>query len=262
MINTWTGLGWIFSQAPQAKFLRTLLLPLMRWTFQRRGVWSIFLNEGDLKHFKTLGLVMPGHTEMIPGSGVDTKQFSPSLGAKPEPPIVLMASRLLWDKGVKEFLEAAQIHKNSVKARFWLAGELDPGNPGSIPHQTLEAWRRNEVVEFLGRQEDMSHLLRLASIAVLPSYHEGVPPFLLEAMACGLPVVATDIPGCRIVVESGVNGLLIPPRNPKVLADAIERLLTHQGLREQMGRAGREKHWHDLIEGSSFRSGLKCMTVS
>lgn len=127
-----------------------------------------------------------------------------------------------------------------VSARFRLAGAPDPGNPASIPNRVLEAWRSEGVVELLGHREDMPELMRHADVAVLPSYHEGVPLFLLEAAATGLPLVASDIEGCRVIVREGINGYVVPPRNVERLAERVAHLLMSDESRKRMGKASRE----------------------
>jgi glycosyltransferase involved in cell wall biosynthesis len=191
-----------------------------------------------------LKLILPERAIVITSIGVDTKKFRPNheflLNNHEHPIVVLMAARLLWDKGVREFVEAARVLKaRGLQVEFWLAGKPDNGNPMCVPEEFLKEWREEGLVNWLGHRDDMPNLLQQVDIAVLPSYHEGVPRFLLEAAACGLPLVATDIEGCRVVVREGVNGFLVPPRNPTALADALERLLQDPSLRRRMGQASR-----------------------
>jgi glycosyltransferase involved in cell wall biosynthesis len=150
-----------------------------------------------------------------------------------------MVGRLLREKGVREFVEAAEMVTRSVAARFLLAGAPDPGNPSSIDPAVIEAWHRQGRVSFLGHREDIRDLLRDADLVVLPSYREGAPLSLIEAAACGLPLIATDVPGCREIVLHNVNGLLVPPRHVKELADAILALLQDDKRRVAMGRRSR-----------------------
>jgi glycosyltransferase involved in cell wall biosynthesis len=152
-----------------------------------------------------------------------------------------MAARLLWDKGIAEFVEAARMIKNQgIEGKFWVAGEPDPGNPACVPKDVLAKWKAEGPVEFLGHQGNMSQLLQMVDVAVLPSYHEGVPAFLLEAAASGLPLVASDIRGCQVVVDEGKNGILIPPGNATKLAQAITPLLLDPEKRFQMGKESRK----------------------
>jgi glycosyltransferase involved in cell wall biosynthesis len=206
------------------------------------GTQVIFENDEDRQAFIRLGFIQPKDGNLIPGVGVDTTRFKTSL-LPTGIPIVLMAARLLWDKGVGEFVEAAhQLHSEGIKARFVLAGRTDPGNPASIPEAQIETWRREGHIEWLGWIEDMARELEQTSIVCLPSsYGEGLPTVLIEAGACGRPVVATDIPGCRLAVQDGVNGLLISERDPISLSDALRRLLTDPVKCQVMGSAGRRR---------------------
>jgi glycosyltransferase involved in cell wall biosynthesis len=243
VINTFTGLGFLFSEHPLAIGLRSSVLPLAKLAFRASKGWSVFENRQDLETCLRLRLVLPERVVVIDGN-VDTQRFRPNHDSLPDnkdrPTVVLMAARLLWDKGVREFVEAARVLKaRGLQVEFWLAGKPDNGNPMCVPEEFLKKWQEEGLINWLGHRNDMPNLLQQVDIAVLPSYHEGVPRFLLEAAACGLPLVATDIEGCRVVVREGVNGFLVPPRNPTALADALERLLQDPSLRRRMGQASR-----------------------
>jgi glycosyltransferase involved in cell wall biosynthesis len=241
VLNTWTGLGFAFTQAPLARLLRLGLVPLTRYLYRDRRVWTVFQNEENLQVLLGLRCVAPERTCVIATSGVDTSALTPRSSAPSGTPVVLMAARLLRDKGVQEFVDAAALlRQRGVTARFQLAGWLDPGNPASFSEADVNRWAATGVVDILGHRDDMPGLLRGADIAVLPSYHEGAPLFLLEAAATGLPLVATDIPGCRIMVRPGVNGFLVRPRDPQALAEAIADLAADPALRTRMGAASRE----------------------
>jgi glycosyltransferase involved in cell wall biosynthesis len=160
----------------------------------------------------------------------------------PGVPLVLLSSRMLWIKGISDFVEAAKLLRaRGVPARFVLAGDTDPGSPGAIPREKLQEWQESGPVEWWGHQHSMSRMLQQAAIVCLPSHGgEGVPKALIEAAASERAIVATDVPGCRDIVRHGTNGLLVPPRDPAALADAILRLLNDAALRAEMGRRGRE----------------------
>ena len=240
IINTWEGLGFVFSSSRRAKTLRALLLPLMRRAFRTERLWTTFVNRENAGLFEQLRLTNPDRVQLFPSVGVDTDRFTPAEERHADTPVVLMASRLLWDKGTAEFVEAARLlRQKGVKARFWLCGSPDKGNPRCIPERTLDRWRKEGFVEMLGQRRDMPDLLHQADIGVLPSYHEGVPVILLEAAAAGLPLVATDVQGCRLVVRDGINGLLVQPRDPNALAGALRRLLEDNALRKRFGQASR-----------------------
>lgn len=243
VLNMFSGLGYLFSGAAGARRLRWLLAPIMRWAFGHGNVWMLALNDSDLAVLRQSRLAATQRSVLIP-EGVDLTEFRPRAETPPpgETVIVLMACRLLADKGVAEFVAAARLlrHKG-LPVRFQLAGTPDPGNPATVVPATLAQWQAEEVVELLGQREDMSDVIAKANIAVLPThYMEGVPRFLIEAAACGLPLVATDIPGCRDVVHDGVNGYLVPTHDAEALATAIGRLAVDAELRSRFGLASRD----------------------
>ncbi len=180
-------------------------------------------------------------TRVILGSGVDPERFVPQ--PEPPPPVtILLAARMLWDKGVGELVEAARLLRDRrLSVRVLLAGAPDPANPAAIPESQLRTWQAEGVVEWLGQRGDMPALIAACHIVCLPSYREGLPLSLIEAAACGRPIVTTDMPGCREVVQRGTNGLLVPPRDPIALAEALRRLIENAELRATLGAAGRER---------------------
>jgi glycosyltransferase involved in cell wall biosynthesis len=191
---------------------------------------------------------------LIGGSGVDLERFRPHPPAPP-PITVMLASRLLWDKGIAELAETMRLlGERGVACRCCLIGEPDDGNPASAPKHWLEARVAEGVLEWWGFRDDMPEVLRQAHIACLPSYREGMPRFLLEASAAGLPLVATDVPGCRDIVQPGINGLLVPPRDPAALADALQKLIEDAELRVRLGTQARA-----IAEG---RFGLERIAAS
>ncbi len=241
VINNFTGLGYLFSDEDRARRLRTFLLPVMRWALNHPQFHSVLLNESDYGRLNSLGIISNQRSTIISSDGVDVDQFKPPPEKKPsETPVVIMAGRLLRDKGIIEFLEAANLLlTQGVRAEFWIAGEPDPGNPTSISEDVLEKYSVHEGIKFLGHRDDMADLLRKANIAVLPSYYEGVPMFLLEAAATGLPLIGSNIEGCRLVIEDGENGFLVPKKDIERLADKIKIMLNNPELRVKMGAASR-----------------------
>ena len=177
---------------------------------------------------------------LIRGSGVNTSQYE----YRPEPtgsPVIVLPTRMLWDKGVREFIDAAtEIKKSGVKCKFVLAGSPDPENPVSIPEETIRQWHSKGIVEWWGQRNDMPEVYARSNIVVLPSYREGLPKVLLEAASCGRAIVATDVPGCREIVRHKENGFLVPPYDSKSLAEAIKILVKDSELRAKMGMRGRE----------------------
>lgn len=239
IINSITGLGHLFiDPAPLTRMLRGLAKMLYRISLRRTQV--IFENPEDRDIFIQNRLLLPKQSHLILGTGVDVDKFHPT-PKNADTPLVLFSSRLLATKGLFEFIEAARILKQKgINARLAIAGTADPGNPASIPQGKIDTWKQSGLVEWWGWQDDMPSALAKTDIFCLPSYREGVPNALLEACASGLPVITTDVPGCRDVVKHGVNGLLVPVQNATGLADALETLIINPDLRQKMGVAGRE----------------------
>lgn len=240
VVNALAGMGYVFTSGkPSARLLRPLVTLAFRLLLKRGCI--ILQNPDDRAVLLKAGVAFPEQITLIRGSGVDTAHFTPV----PEPdaavPLVVLPARMLWDKGVGEFVAAAHMLRDEgLAARFMLAGDRDPDNPAAIPAAQLETWRAAGIVEWHGRQEDMARLLAQSHIVCLPSYREGLPKALLEAAASGRAIVATDVPGCREAVRHGVNGLLVPARDAAALADALRRLITDPALRREFGQRGRE----------------------
>lgn len=244
-INAVAGLGYVFSNnSIKARMLRPLVRGLMRWSLNNARSRLILQNPDDVKAFTQAAIVDSSRVHLIRSSGVDTLKFQPKgeIYISAQPTKVLLAARLLWDKGIDEYVQAARkLHSAGLPIRFLLAGAPDHGNPASVRQDEIDTWVKEGVIEALGHVDDMRGQLAKTDIMVLPSYYgEGVPRSLIEAAACGLPIVTTDSPGCREVVTDGVNGFLIPTRNSDALARAIERLHENPILRRELGENGRQ----------------------
>ncbi len=238
-VNAVAGLGWLFTSS--GRIVR-LVRPVLRWMIgcllRQPHSLTIVQNPEDQALLERSG-VTAARLRLIRGAGVDIQVFYPG-SPPPEPVCIVLVARMLWDKGVGEFVEAARrLTDAGVKARFVLVGDPDPANPASVPESTLRSWHGQHGVEWWGRREDMPAVLQAAHIACLPSYREGLPKSLLEAAACGLPIVTTDAPGCREVVQDGVNGLLVPVRDAVALAAALRKLIDDAALRRSMGEQSR-----------------------
>ncbi|MDP6691904.1 MAG: glycosyltransferase family 4 protein [Alphaproteobacteria bacterium] len=241
VVHAVTGLGFLFIRDDWlARIIRALIMPLYRFALGHPNARVIFQNPDDLKMFLDRGLVREETTVMIKGCGVDMTIFAP--GETPGEPIVVMfPARILGDKGVHEFVQAARALKDAgSEARFVLVGRRDPSNPTDVAEATIRAWEAEDLVEWWGFHSDMPDVLRQAHIVCMPSYREGLPRGLIEAAACGLPIVTADVPGCREVVRQGESGLLVPVRDGPATAEAIGKLLADSGLRRSMGRAARQ----------------------
>jgi glycosyltransferase involved in cell wall biosynthesis len=239
IINSITGLGHLFIDPG---FITSLLRRLAKWLyrFSLHRTQVIFENPEDQNIFIQNKFITLEQSHLILGTGVDVDKFQPTQKTN-NIPIVLFSSRLLATKGLIEYMDAIRILKQKgYKARFAIAGTTDPGNPASIPQGQLDAWQQSDLAEFWGWQDDMPTILAKTDIFCLPSYREGIPNALLEACACGLPIVTTDVPGCRDVVQHGVNGLLVAPREAQILAEALVTLLINPALRSTMGKASRQ----------------------
>ena len=255
LINSVTGLGSNFlGQGAGGALRRTVFHTLYRAT-RARCAALIFQNDDDRAHFAAHGLIGGTPAFMVRGTGVDMAALRPgavdaarvtqaraALGLGPEHVVLTLAARLIRDKGVFEFLEAARaLAARHPLARFLLVGEPDPGNPTTLSGAAMDAARADGAVVFTGWRDDMALVWALSDVAVLPSYREGLPVSLQEALACGLPVVTTQAPGCRDIVAPGENGLLVPVGDAPALARAMATLLDDPALRQRMGRAGRSR---------------------
>jgi len=240
VVNSVTGLGFaLLANTLKARLIRPVVLGLYRRAL--RGTSVIFQNRDNLDTLAGYGVLAASRFSVIPGDGINTAHFCP--GGAVRQPVVLMMARLLHSKGVADFVAAARIVREALPdARFLLAGSPDPGNPESVSAADVDAWQKEAVVEFLGQRSDVLELNQAAAVVVLASTQgEGIPRALLEGAACGAPMVATDVPGCRDVVVDGENGVLVPPAAPEKLAGAILHLLHDEALRQRMGQAARER---------------------
>lgn len=241
IINAVAGLGYIFSaNSLKACVLKLVIVPALKTLLRSKRCNVIVQNMDDMNELIDRNIATRARTTLIRGSGVDTNIYVPTAKTN-DVPIVLLASRMLWAKGVGEFVELARISRQrNVIARFVLVGEPDPENHDSVPSAKLESWQESGVVEWWGKKDDMLEVFRLADIICLPTtYGEGVPKVLIEAAACGLPIVATNVPGCREIVRRGDNGFLVPPGDVEALFGAVKSLLDNSELRSEMGARGR-----------------------
>jgi glycosyltransferase involved in cell wall biosynthesis len=234
-----TGLGYAFTDGnePKRRIVRFLAGILCRSTL-RFADRVIFHNPDDEALFVSRRLVSRDRTALVAGSGIDLAHFAPAPPA-PGSMTFLMIARLIRDKGVCEFVEAArEVRKVCPQARFLLLGAIDP-NPSSLRRSEVEAWQREGTVQWLGEKPDVRADIAACQVLVLPSYREGMPRSVLEAMAMGRAVIATDVPGCREAVRDGVSGFLVSPRNARQLAETMLRFLKEPGLVVRMGTEGR-----------------------
>jgi glycosyltransferase involved in cell wall biosynthesis len=244
VVNAISGLGHVFSETGgKRRALRVLVNLAYRAALRHPRMRVIAQNVEHHDAFIADGWCRADQCVLIRGSGVELSEFTPPDRNHREVLTVLFASRMLWTKGVGEFVEAARILlARALPLRFVLAGEPDPDNPSSVPETTLQQWHADGLVTWLGRRSDMSVVLGDADIFCLPTYYgEGIPKVLVEAASSGLPIVTTDWPGCRDLVEDGQNGLLVPIRDVQALADSIAKLAADPDRRRQFGEEGRRR---------------------
>jgi glycosyltransferase involved in cell wall biosynthesis len=239
-LNALAGLGSVFtSHRLKVRLVRPMLKVLLGKVLGSPRAAVLVQNPDDRKIAQIFG-VPDDRIFIIPGSGVETEILTPL--PEPSGPItVAFVGRLLDDKGVRTLVSAQRILTQSgQKVRLLIAGDPDPANPGSIPLREIAEWRKRSDIEVLGHVADIRDVWRRAHIAVLPSRREGLPKSLLEAAACGRPIVAADVPGCREIARADVNALLVPPDDAQALADMVGRLAGDTDLRRRFGVAGRQ----------------------
>jgi glycosyltransferase involved in cell wall biosynthesis len=232
-----TGLGYLFipDGSRRQELVRRMALPILKMGLARTT--AVFVQNPDDHHdLVEQGVLAAAHPVVrFWGSGVDRMEF-PVAPVPCGPPVFLLVARLLRDKGIREFVDAARIVRlRHPAARFVLVGPPDP-NPAGIPPTEVDAWRREGVVEVEGSTQDVQAYLRSCTVFVLPSYREGTPRSVLEAMSSGRAIITTDAPGCRTTVEPDVNGFLVAPRDVHTLVEAMERYATDPYLAIRHGQ--------------------------
>ena len=237
-----SGLGTLFlAKGFKAGLKRKIGIWLYRFALGSKKTTVIFQNPDDKQMFLDIKAVRSEQTKIIRGSGIDLSVFSSFPESLVGKPLVTFAARLLFDKGLAEYIEAINIlnHKN-IAASYQIVGDVDAGNLTSATHKDIMQWQTTPNLTIMGYQKDMATVFRQSNLVVLPSYREGLPKVLIEAAACGRAVITTDVPGCRDAIEANKTGLLVAAQNAGELADAIEKLVLDSALRVKMGLAGRQ----------------------
>lgn len=242
VVNAVSGLGALFNDEKLTPITKGILT-IMRYSNNRNNVNVIFQNNEDKTLFFRENVVKPNQISFIKGSGIDLNIF----GYKPEPDDkkiqVIFTARMVKEKGVSDLIEAAHIIKDEMhnKVKFVLCGRTTE-NSNAISREYLDKMCDGEYIEYLGERKDIKELLENSHIMAFPSYYrEGVPKSLIEASAIGRPIITCNSTGCKDVVEDGINGILVEPRNPLMLADALRTLINNKDLRRQMGLNSRKK---------------------
>ncbi|PJK27900.1 glycosyltransferase family 1 protein [Minwuia thermotolerans] len=258
-----TGLGTAFLSGGILQFVAE---GLYRQAFSQLPV-VFFQNRDDRDLFLARGIIRADQARLLPGSGIDLRRFAAAAYADDaEATIFLMIGRLLRDKGVREFVDAARmVRRHRPDAQFRLLGAVDAANRTAIDRETVARWEREGVVEYLGVQPDVRPSIAAAHCVVLPSYREGAPRTLIEAAAMARPLIATDVPGCRDVVDHGNTGFLCEPGDAASLAAACQTFLSlPRETRAAMGRAGRARMaaaFDQTIVLDAYRKAMAEMTA-
>lgn len=235
-----SGLGYVFSaQSLRAKFTRLLVSLLYRLSLHHKRSIVIFQNNVDERILSELANLPLERKEKIRGSGADLQEYSFIKEPVESEVRVVMACRLLKEKGVYEFVEAAKILK-AHNVEFILVGSPDPENPNTITKSEVDSWHDEGIIKAYGQRDDIPKIFSESHIVTLPSFYgEGVPKVLIEAAACGRPIITTDNPGCRDAVIPNETGIIVPTQNAPALAEAILKLASDPVLRIKMGERAR-----------------------
>ena len=249
IINAFAGLGAVLGRSARPSPFKRIVTSLVRALSRANCARVLVQNNDDLAFVTEQGIAPPNRVFLIPGSGINVTAFE----HRPEPMgtiVISMVSRLLRNKGVVELVEATRLLRMSgVSVQVQIVGTSDPHNPHSVTAEEIARWHNEAGVVFLGHRDDIATVWANSHIATLPSYYgEGVPKSLLEAAACGRPIVTTDMPGCRDLVPDGSTGILVPPRDPLALAKALQRLIENPEQRRQMGRNARDLAVHEFAD--------------
>ena len=250
-ISVVTGLGSFFVR-------KSVLQIVIKYLYKFSFIFTekvFFLNTDDRDLFVKEGIIPSKKEVLVNGEGIDTDYFSPEFckeySKKRKGHLVfLLIARLLWDKGIGEFVESARkVKERYPEVEFWLLGPLDKANPTAVPSKTIKSWEEKGIIKYLGVVDDVRPLIHQSDVVTLPSYREGIPRSLLEAISMGKPIITTDAPGCREVVEDGKNGFLVPVKDVEALTNAMIKFIElTEEERQEMGHYSREKAIREFDE--------------
>ena len=237
-----TGLGYLsLSSKKSVKLIKSVVVGLLRLLCLSNKVCLICQNEDDSTYLSDK-VINKKRSHLIKGSGVDVERYQVKAEPEGEVIIVTFVARMLKDKGVIELYQAAKMIRDQgyENINIQLVGDIHEANPNSLSKEQLQTWNDEGVIKWLGHQSNIVEIYQNSHIAVLPSYGEGLPKSLLEAAACGRAIIATDVPGCREICKNGMNGILIPTKDPEALANAIIDLANDGEKRRSCGVVGRK----------------------
>lgn len=242
VVSAVSGLGGLFNNTDKS-IISKILLNVLKSSHKRKGIKVIFQNKEDESIFLSHGIVNKENIAFTKGSGIDLKEYHYISESEGIPVQIIFTARMVKEKGVCDIIDAAEILKPKFhnKVKFILCGRLTT-NSSSISQEYLDKHCDGDYISYLGERNDIHQLLESSHIMLFPSYYrEGLPKSLIEASAVGRPIITCNSTGCKDVVDDGVNGYLVEPRNPKMIADRLERLINNPHLRIKMGEAAREK---------------------
>jgi glycosyltransferase involved in cell wall biosynthesis len=251
VLNSFTGLGSVYANdTARNRLLRRAIESALVAGRRHPNAWSVFQNPDDRERMTDEGPLRKEHSHLIRGSGVDTDRYHPGGNGSDSTPVVVLASRMIEEKGVRDFKEAARkLAERGTEAKLVLVGEPPSEVPTAIPSNVLTRWESEGLLEWWGWRDDMPSVYAEADIVCLPTkYREGVPKVLLEAAACGKPLIGTDVPGSREIVRDGETGILVEPDDEDALARAIGRLAERPDYRREMGDMAREVACREFSE--------------
>jgi len=239
-VNNISGLGTLFIK----KSFSTKIAKFLYKFSQKKATKVFFQNNDDLNLFIENKLINASKVQVIPGSGVDTSRFIPNVDKKEDSSFeFLFIGRLLYDKGIREYVDAVRLLKNKYPTvKFNILGPLYENNATAITQETLDTWIKNNEIIYLGQTDNVEEVMKIANCVVLPSYREGLSKVLIEASSMGLPIVTTNVPGCRDVVIDNETGFLCEVKNSEDLAKKMEKmLLLSVEERKEMGDKARKR---------------------
>ena len=239
VVSNISGLGTVFLENRLSSKIAQLLYRVALKIPQK----VFYQNSHDRALFIDSKLVAEIKTELLPGSGVDTIKFSPmEINRKSDVVSFLFIARLLKDKGIEEYVEAAKNISKKSDVRCYILGAYYEGNPTAITQEQMQMWQEEGSIEYLGVSDDVALHIASVDCVVLPSYREGLSRVLLEAASMAKPLITTDVPGCKEVVEDGITGYLCQAKNSLSLAEAMQKIIMLSEIqRQEMGKRGREK---------------------
>jgi len=234
------GLGYLFIEKNQKKILiKNIYLLLMKFTLRKKNSIFVFQNNDDKKFFMNKNFLRNVRFKIIKGSGVNVNKFCSKKVKKIYD--IIFHSRLLYDKGFNEVVEALEIlRKKKIYLKTLILGDPDNSNRSSVDKSVMISMAKKKNCRWINKVDNVIPYLQKSKISILPSYREGLPKSLLEAASCKLPLIATDVPGCREICKNNFNGILIPKKNSKSLSKAIEKLLKNEPLMLKYGENGRK----------------------